>query len=378
MKKITFLFCVILLIGCSGIEYRSDTPEKKSLQPLAQNLIVKQAWSKSIGKGIDHADVRLLLSDKDNLLMACDVHGKVYVINQDTGKELWSTNLKTTISAGPTVGDNKIIVSSNAKVIALNVNNGSVIWNTEVTSEVLAAPSVKDSVVFVHTLDGGISALSSNDGRQLWRFILHTPSLVLRRSSTPIVTKDYVIAGFANGKLVAVNRIDGIASWSQDLSSPTGRSDIQRMIDISADPIVLDDVVYVVGYQGKLAAFALQTGQLLWEKEVSSYSGMAIHKNIIYVAATNGDILAVERDTGNILWIQPDLQGRQLSQPVIQKDLLVVGDDDGYIHWLSLKNGQLQGRYKFQGDGIEAPPIVKGDKLYVYGRNGKLAKLIVS
>jgi outer membrane protein assembly factor BamB len=201
--------------------------------------------------------------------------------------------------------------------------------------------------------------------------------LALRRSSVPVVTKDYIVSGFANGKIVAINRTDGTVNWSADVATPKGRSDIQRMVDISADLVVKDEVVYVVSYQGNLTAFALHTGQVIWEREVSSYAGIVVDHRNVYVSAANGDVLAFDRHTGGSVWVQKALHGRDLSRPEIQKNTIIVCDEDGLIHWLDKKRGQLIGRYKFTGKGgIEAPPIVYADDLYLYGRNGKVGEVV--
>lgn len=371
---------VIFLLGCSSIEYRSEAPKKNPLSPLTTVAVsVKKGWSASVGSGVGNSDVKLLLAGEQDTLVATDVKGNVVAIDRLTGKKRWQKHLKMPITSGPTIQNKAVVVGGNAIVIALNLSDGEILWKTAVTSEVLAAPKVQDDIVFINTLDGGLTALNANDGHQLWRFALSPPSLVLRRSSVPVVTKNRIIAGFANGKLVVINRLDGTVDWSADIAIPKGRSDIQRMVDISADLVVKDEVIYAVSYQGNLTAFALHTGQVIWEREVSSYAGLTVDNNKVYISATNGDVLAFDRHTGGSAWIQKSLHGRDLSKPVIQKNTIVVCDEDGYVHWLNRKQGQLVGRYKFAGKGgVEASPLVYDDELYIYGRNGQVGEIMVS
>ncbi len=368
---------VTFLVGCSSIEYRSDAPKRTPLQPLADaSVFAKKDWTTSVGNGVGHENVKLLLANEGDLLFAADAKGLVVAIDRLTGKKIWQQHLKIAISSGPAIGNKLVLVGGNAEVVALDSATGDVLWQTVMTSEVLAAPKIKEEIVLVSTLDGALVALSAKDGHQLWRFVLSPPSLVLRRSSMPVITKNHIIAGFASGKLVVINKLDGAVDWSADVSSPQGRSDIQRMIDISADPVLQDEVIYVVNYQGNLKAFALYTGQVIWEREVSSYSGIFVDNKNVYVSATNGDVLAFDRHTGGSAWVQTALHGRDLSKPVMQGKFIVVCDDEGYIHWLDKKQGQLKGRYKFTGKGgIEATPVVYSDTLYVYGRNGQVGEI---
>lgn len=377
--KTVIVIGTTFLIGCSSIEYRSDAAKRTPLQALTDTSVVaKKVWRTSAGKGVGRANVKLLLANDGDVLFAADANGLVVAIDRLTGKKLWQQHLKMAISSGPAIGNKKVVVGGNAFVAALNSETGEILWKTTVTSEVLAAPKIKEDTVLVSTLDGGLVALSGTDGHQLWRFTLSPPSLVLRRSSVPDITKHHIVAGFANGKLVVINKLDGSVDWSADVSVPQGRSDIQRMIDISADPVIKDEVIYVVNYQGNLKAFALYTGQVIWERTVSSYSGMFVDNKNVYVAATNGDVLAFDRHTGGSVWTQNALHGRGLSTPVVQGKFVVVGDDEGYLHWLDKKQGELKGRYKFMGkDGIEAAPVVYADSLYIYGRNGQVGAISV-
>lgn len=385
--KIVALSAVMLAIlttltGCSGIERRSEAPKKQELPEIAATQVhAKLGWSQKVGTGVGKADVKLQLAGTENIIVASDAKGRVMAMERATGKQLWQITLKAPLSAGPAVADGKVFLgSSQAEVIALNLTDGAELWRAPATSEILAAPVAQDGMVFVHTLDGGLAALEASNGKQLWKFSLNIPPLMLRHSSTPVVTSDYVISGFASGKVVAINRIDGSVDWAQDVSLPKGRSDIQRMVDVSAMPIVSQDMVYAVAYQGNLAAFALKSGQPIWSREISSYVGMALAKDVLYVVATDGEILAIDKFTGNTLWQQPQLKGRRLSRPVIQKiqaTYVVVGDVDGYLHWLNAEQGQIVGRLKVADQSIEAEPMVYPEALYVYSKNGKVSQVFV-
>ena len=143
------------------------------------------------------------------------------------------------------------------------------------------------------------------------------PPLMLRRSSTPDVKNDLVIAGFANGKLLAMQKNDGSVTWTQDISHPKGTTDLQRMVDISADPLVQDERVYAASYQGNIAALTITNGNIIWERAVPSYAGFVADHNLLYVASTNGDVVALETQNGSTYWLQTVLQGRRLSKPAI-------------------------------------------------------------
>lgn len=366
------------LVGCSPIDQRSDGPDKKPLVETAYPLTIKSKWEADTGKGTGRRDVKLLLAEYGKNLYTVDSTGRIAVVDEQTGVLNFEQNLKAKVSAGPAVAQGKLVVgTSDGQVIAVDLSNGKVAWRSNATSEILATPRISDDVVFIHTMDGGLSALSLADGRQLWRFTHNLPPLMLRRSSTPVVAGDAVIAGFANGKLLAIRKSDGTVLWSQDISRPKGTTDLQRMIDISADPVVQGDRVYGASYQGNISALTVSNGHLIWERAIASFAGFVLDRNMIYVSETNGDIVALDIQNGATYWVQNDLQGRRLTKPAIMGKYLVIADEDGYIHWIDKSSGKIAGRFKMNSRGVEATPIVNNNIVYILGCSGKLVALEV-
>lgn len=381
MLKRSWLAVILMLalVGCTEMDQRSDQPDKKPLATLPSQIATHSKWTARAGEGTHRKDIKLLLVKAGDKLYTVDYKGTVIAIDQETGTTKWQLDLKSPVSAGPAVSEGKLVVgTSDGKVIAVDLSSAKVLWRSTTTSEILAAPKISDDVVYIHTMDGGLSALSLLDGRQLWRFTHNLPPLMLRRSSTPVVQNDAVIAGFANGKLLSMRKSDGTVMWAQDVSSPKGTTDLQRMVDVTADPVIQGDRVYAASYQGNIVALTLTNGHLIWERAVPSFAGFAVDRNLIYVAATNGDMVALDVPNGATYWLQNELQGRRLTKPVIMGQYLVVGDEDGVVHWLDKSTGKIVGRFVIDSRGVEATPIVNNNIVYILGCSGKLVAIEVS
>lgn len=380
MRNLTWLaaLAMLALVGCTSMDQRSDEPERKPLLAISSPLDITRKWATDTGEGTNNKDIKLLLVKDHNRLYTVDACGKVIAINENTGIEEWTLNLKAPVSAGPAVAEGKLVVGTNdGRVIAVDLKECKVAWSSKTSSEILAAPKISGTEVFVHTMDGGLSAFSLIDGRQLWRFTHNLPPLMLRRSSTPEVSGDLVVAGFANGKLLAMQKNDGTVTWTQDISNPKGTTDLQRMVDISADPVIHGDRVYAASYQGNIAALTISNGQVIWERGVPSFSGFIVDHDLIYVASTSGDVVALDAQSGSTYWQQNELQGRYLSKPAAMDKYVVVADDDGNIFWLDKTNGKIVARQELDKDGIEATPIVHNNIVYILGRSGELVALEV-
>lgn len=370
----TALLC---LTACGAMEQRPDMPPKKTLSAItAAPVRVHAKWEADTG-GVGRQDIKLSAARAADRLYTADAKGNIRAIASDNGTLIWAKNVQQPISAGPAVGEGKIAVgTTTGKVIALDLQ-GNVLWTSNASSEILAAPQITRDMVLIHTMDGGLTAFSAVDGRQLWRFTHNLPTLMLRRSSTPIVVNDKIIAGFANGKLLLMRKQDGTVEWSYDVAHPKGRSDLQRIGDISADPVIKNGAIYAVSYQGNLVAIRVDNGQLLWERDLGSFAGFAVDDRLVYLADNTGNIYALDAFSGDTFWMQNALEGRRLCCPAIMGDRIIIGDEDGNVHWLAKTDGARLAGYKLDSKGIEATPVIHNDVAYILGRSGKLVALEV-
>lgn len=308
-------------------------------------------------------------------IFAADHSGKVIALESESGRTLWKSSTGKKYSAGPyLVGNSLLLTTSDAKVISLEAHTGRVMWEKKVSSEVLAPPAGQQGIIVVHATDGSVTALNALNGEEIWHVEHSTPALTLRFSSAPVVAGDKVLVGFATGKMLALDLHSGTIEWERAISVPRGRSEIQRMVDISADPIVMGDAVYVITYQGKLAAVNVTTGDLLWDKDLSSYQNMAYDSQHLFVTDNSYNLWAIDRFSGATAWKQTTLSERYITGPAVIGSAVVVADRAGYLHYLSASNGHVIDRQHIAGK-IYQSPLSTGRSLLVSNFNGKLSVL---
>jgi outer membrane protein assembly factor BamB len=181
-----------------------------------------------------------------------------------------------------------------------------------------------------------------------------------------------VFVGEDNGKVVAVRANDGGELWEQQIAAGEGRSDAERLQDVDGAIKVDSGVVYASGYRGQTAALIAQSGRPLWTHDLSSFSGVALSASAVYAADADSGIWALDVRSGASEWKQDGLKYRWVSEPAVQGDAVVVGDIEGFVHWLSISDGKFLARTRLAKEPIAAAPIVVGDVVYVEDIEGEI------
>ncbi len=378
MKNIIAIFLAILLLGgCASVEDDFDLP--KELLSLDETLAVSVIWDERVGDGSGEQHVALAPALFYDKIVAADREGEVCAYRLEDGEEIWSVETGLLLSGGPGAGENSVIIgSSNGEVIALSAEDGSELWRVQVSSEVLSVPQIANGIAVIRTVDGRIAGLDEQDGKQIWFYDRAVPALSLRGTSSPVIRGDMVIDGYASGKLVGLRLSDGRVGWETSISIPSGRTELDRIVDIDADPVIVDDVIYVASYHAGVTAMSLSTGEMLWNRqEISSFSGMDAGWRYLFVTDEKSNVWALGLDNGAVVWKMSALENRHLTAPVVHDDYFVVGDYEGYLHWFSQDDGREVARIKIDSDGIVAKPVVESDILYVYGKGGDLAAISI-
>ncbi|MGB5442719.1 MAG: outer membrane protein assembly factor BamB [Gammaproteobacteria bacterium] len=379
MKKLAGIILLAgLMTGCStmssifGDKDNSELPAV--LEKITDGVTLKKLWSDRVGVGYEEQFIKLVPAVSYQQVFVADRKGRVAAFDAETGKLNWEVKTDAVISAGPGVGEGLVLVgTSDAEVLALDAANGDLLWKARVSSEVLSVPRIDIGRVIVQAADGKITALAKSDGQQLWVYDRTVPVLTLRGTSSPAVEHGLVVAGFSNGKLAAISAEKGFALWESNIAIPSGRSELERMIDIDGDPVIVGNAVYVTTFQGRIAVVNLQNGEAGWKRDMSSYAGLGVDFSQVYVTDDMSHVWALSRNNGSSVWKQDQLQYRGLTAPVPFDQYVAVGDYQGYLHLLSRQDGRIVGRVQVDSKGISARPLVMNDTLYVYGNSGILA-----
>ncbi|MGE5027940.1 MAG: outer membrane protein assembly factor BamB [Betaproteobacteria bacterium] len=376
---------VVLLTGCSGLGEKVTTgfglwggkesgekpAELVSFTPAAE---LKLLWQARVGGA---GDVVLFPAVEREGVYAAGADGQIARFDARTGSQQWRIDVGRKISGGIGVDANLVLAgTSKGELLAFN-SAGQPIWQTRLSSEVLSEPKVADDIVVVRTGDGRIYGLDAHDGKRRWVYQRDLPALSLRSYAGVVVTRGAVFAGFAGGKLVALNLANGNVGWEATVALPRGATELERVTDVSSLPVVDDRLICATAYQGRTACFDIASGNLAWARDISSAAGLAMDERNVYVSDVRGAVHALDKHTGASMWKQDKLFARQVTAPLALGRYVAVADMQGYVHLLSREDGSFSARAATDGSQIGAPPVALNQGFMVQTRNGGLYALTV-
>lgn len=369
-RLLLLLLIIISVAACSTTKRKKLKPVP--LEPIQAELKVNTLWSTKLG-ALGKYYHRFQLAIDGSYLYAASANGKVYKIDKYKGKKQWRSTLKTRLTSGAAVDKNYVYVAGLSGVlIALDKQTGEQAWVFQADSEIVSPPASDGESVVFQAASGSIYSINSNDGSQRWQQPSNVPALSLRGNSQPLFFANFVIVGLANGRLAMFDKQSGELRWDPRVAQATGDSEIERLVDIDSTPIIVEDRLYAVSYQGQLAAYSLSQGQMLWTEDESSYRDLAQGLGNIYVSSADAQVNAYNQRTGEIKWSQNSLLRRKITAPAVISSYLLLADYKGYLHVLAQSDGRFVARKRVSNKGIKTGVLVDGERFYAIADNGRL------
>jgi outer membrane protein assembly factor BamB len=372
---LTILLTGMLMHGCSWIRGWGD-PEPGDPAPLVEfesSLEVRKVWSTNVGDGMGKHGLSMAPVFSSGTLYAADYEGVLAAIDAQSGRKSWELKTKQPFSSGPGLDSERLYMGTiDGRVIAYDRNGGAELWNSQVSSEVLSPPATGDGIVVVRCIDGRVFGLDAVSGRRLWIHDHNVPLLTLRGNPDLLIRGGVVFVGYDDGSVTSLHVSDGSVIWSQTIASQEGRTELDRLADIGQEMVLVASDLIVSSYKSRVVSLAADSGRLLWFKDISSATGVQVDRTNLAVSEKNGDLWMLDRRNGSTVWKLDQMTNRGLTRPAFYGNYVVVGDKEGYLHWLDQDIGSFVARVRVNKKGFAAAPLAVGTTLYVLTQKGDL------
>ncbi|GGB33301.1 outer membrane protein assembly factor BamB [Oceanisphaera marina] len=386
MRKQWTLLPLVLALGLGACSSQQDVIQVSPLPDVDNTLNTKERWSTSVGNGVGDFYSQLAPVVDGERIFAASRDGVLAAYDRISGKRQWDQRLdkldindnqrSPRISGGLTAAyGNLYFGSENGIVYAVSQSDGELLWTREVPGEVLAAPAVDEGKVVVHTSAGNLVALDATSGEQQWQLRNEQPSLTLRSMATPVTVGGAVLYGRADGRLGVALLENGQPVRDTRIANPRGATELERMVDVAAKPVILGDILFTIAYNGQLTAHQLISGQELWKRQYQGSQDLSTDGRLLYISDSRSHLFAVDARSGMEVWSNTELENRQLTASAVFGDYLVAGDAQGYLYWFNRQSGVLESMQRIDSKGLYIAPLVVDDTLYVQSRSGDLVAI---
>lgn len=380
--RVALLAALVALSGCStvkgwfSLESKSSKAASKpsELTEFVPSATVSRLWTAKAGSGEERLGLTQAPAIADGRVYAAAVEGGVRAFDLQTGATIWQYKSELTLSGGPGAGEGLVVVGSlDGDVVALDAASGAQKWTAKVTNEVVAAPVIGQNTVLVRSNDGRITAFDATSGERRWFWNHDLPALSVRGNDSPVLGPGFAFVGNDDGTIVALSLVDGRPLWDQIVGQPDGRTELDRMADVDGTPALDGTTLFASSYKKQTLAVDAPSGRPLWSQEHGGPGRVGVASDRVVVADPSGIVWALDKSGGSTLWQQAGLARRNLSGAAVQGEFAVVGDVEGYLHWLRLDNGDLGARVRAGSDPVRAAPVVVDGILIVQTSGGDLS-----
>jgi outer membrane protein assembly factor BamB len=388
LLRVSALAAMLALTGCNTISGWLGGETKKQdkaasspaeLSKFTPSATVSRLWSAKAGDGDSELGIVQFPAVADGRVYAAAGEDGVRAFDLRTGKQLWRYESDSTLTGGPAVGKdgagNDLVAAGglDGEVVALDAATGAEKWTAKVNAEVIAAPAIGQGMVVVRSNDGRVTAFDAENGQRRWFWNHDLPTLTLRGNDAPLLGPGFVFVGNDDGSLVALALTDGRPLWEQDVGQPDGRSELDRIADVDGTPVLDGPTIYATSFKKQTIAIDGPSGRALWAQDNGGGGRLGLASDRLIVADPQGIVWALEKTGGSSLWQQQGLARRGLSGAAVHGDFAVVGDAEGYLHWMRLDNGDFAARVRVAREALRAAPVVVDGVLIAQAADGSLS-----
>lgn len=357
-----FSLCLwVFLTACSS------TPEKPAPTALAQltpQTTVTPLWSAQAGPIASTST----LSVNASRLALVSQNGLLTVLNADSGALVWQMALNTPVSSGVGSDGNRFSVITQANEL-VTLTDGKESWRVKLPASSFTAPLVAGGRVFVLTTDRTVLAFDGASGQKLWTQQRSGDALVLKQAGILTSFQDNLMVGLS-GRLVAMSPSNGVTKWEALIGASRGTNEVERLVDLVAGVSRVNQTLCTRSYQTAVSCTDAAKGTNVWTRTAAGHVGLSGNDTQVFGTESDGKVITWNRLTGQVTWQSETLRFRGLTAPAFSEGQLLVGDDQGWLHWLDPKNGQTVARVQLDASGIALAPLRVGKNWISVSKNG--------
>lgn len=369
--------------------HRNGSPSHRIAHP-ALNAAPMRIWSADIGQG----NSRRARITADPIIAGGRIFtldaGATVAATSTSGAPLWSRDLTPpsdrqgeASGGGIAYGGGRVFVTSGfGTLTALDPETGAELWTQRLDAAATSGPSVLGDLVYVAARDGRAWALRAENGRVEWQLPGTPNGSSMQGGAGPAVTERLAIFPFSSGEVIAALRQGGVRVWAGTIAGQRRGRVYATVSDITGDPVIDGDVLYVGNQSGRLAALRAANGERFWTASEGAYSPVWPDGGSVFLVSDQAELVRLSAETGERIWgielpyFDTERERRRKAVfahygPVLAGGRLWVASSDDRLRAFAPEDGRLLYETDIPG-GAASNIAVAGGTLYVVSAQGQL------
>ncbi|WP_284325500.1 PQQ-binding-like beta-propeller repeat protein [Cypionkella aquatica] len=306
------------------------------------------------------------------------------------GAALWTASIapdsgdaSKIVGGGLAAQGNRVYATSGyGELVAMDASTGGIVWRQRFDSPLTGAPTVSGNVVYAMGRDGSALAVAADSGKQLWQLPGAPNASGMIGTAAIAVGDNDAVLPFASGQISAVSLAAGDPIWNAGVSGQRLGRSYGGMGDVTGDPVIVGNTVYLGTAAGRTVAIDMTTGGRIWTTNEGALNPPLVAGGSVFVVNDQARLVRLDASTGEVIWsiempyfVKDKPKKRQAIYahygPVLAGGRIVVASSDGSLRGFDPTNGNLVYSAEIPGGAASAPALAQG-LLFVVGGNGQL------
>ncbi len=355
---------LLLTVGCSALSKPGPSKMAKRAREIFRPIWIKN-HDPQYNSGNLPIGLQTPLIDQ-GIVYAGHGLGEMRAYELENGRLIWKAKDNGDYHAGPIVAENALIYgSANGRLYARERLNGKLIWNVDLGAAVESEGVVAKGRLYYHTRNHQIFCLDVKTGKILWAYKRSVPfTLTLQRVGRPLIHRDRLYVGFADGTLIALSMEEGALLWeSRIFSGP-------KFIDVDTTPFIFNDQLIIGGLADSMAIINKDNGLINRRLKYQITRRPLRSGERLFLGTANGEVVLLDRDFKELK--SQKISHTSISSLAFWKGGLAASTVDGHLMFLDAKDLTVKASLHLghKSSAIFGELKVQDGKLVAYsGRN---------
>jgi outer membrane protein assembly factor BamB len=336
MKKYSFpiasvalLAFSLLLSACGSMSQfkpTADVPLKAKMTP---------AWIKNLDPAYDTGNLPIGLQSpliSEGIVYAGHNSGYMQAYELENGRVIWSERDNSAYHAGAVAYKDQVIYGTvQGRVISRHGIMGTIKYSVDLGASVETRGVVNNGRIFFQLRNHQVFCLDVETGKILWGYKRSVPYLTtLQRASTPVVYKDKLLVGFADGTFAALSIEEGVLLYEAKLSTAS------KFVDVDNPAFIYNDHVYISPAGGVLSLLDPNTGKVLRTSDFATSRAPVAREDQLIFGTPNGELVLTDKNLNTLKTIK--ISEGAITNIVPFKTYFAVSTTAGEVKLVDQKN----------------------------------------